>query len=167
MVIFTIKRILKNEKGEVYASTAVKIIISVVLGSALLVGLTTITSNTYLPKIQLEVDSGLNRTHIVDLDEAEKTYASWKTRLDDKFQKEITSRENGYEAMAGALKNYAYKYDPNPTNTGCNIDNYIYCTYNINQESKGKQTLTQEEFEHLKKTPEGKLEIMEVVDRDA
>lgn len=165
-MIFTIKRILKNEKGEVYASTAVKIIISIILGSALLVGLTTITRDTYIPKIQLEVDSGLNRTHIVDLDEAEKTYAGWKTRLNDKFQKEMNSRENGYESMAGALKMYAYKYDPNPTNTGCNIDNYIYCTYNINQEDNGKQTLTQEEFEHLKKTPEGKLEIMEVVNRD-
>lgn len=167
MVIFTKQRILKNEKGEVYASTAVKIIISAVLGSLLLVGLTTITQNTYLPKIQFEVDSGLNRTHMVNLDEAEKTYASWRTRLNDKFQKEITSRDDGYEAMAGALKRYAYKYDPNPTNTGCNIDNYIYCTYNINQEDNGKQTLTQEEFEHLKKTPEGKLAIMEVVNQDA
>lgn len=160
-----ILKLLKNDKGEVYASTAVKILIAVVLGSVLLVGLTSITKDTYLPRLQVEIDGGLDRTHLVDLEGANEAYASWRTRLDDKFKKDVYGE--GYEFMSYALEKYAYEFDPNPTNTGCNIDNYIYCVYNINQKDKGKQTLTQSEFEHLKMTPEGKIEIMEVVNVDA
>lgn len=159
------KNILNNEKGEVYASTAVKIIIAVVLGSLLFAGLGAITKNTYLPKLQLEIDTGIDRTQLVDLEGANENYASWRMAMDNEFHNTITG--DGYRYMENALRENALKYDPNATNTGCNIDNYIYCVYNINQENDRKQTLTQSEFEQLKMTPEGKLHIMEVVNVDA
>ncbi len=152
---------LKNENGEVYASTAVKILIVVVLGSVLFAGLGSITKDVYLPKLQTGIDSGLNRVQFADLDEADENYAGWRKSLNNEFQNQITG--SAYRYMADALRENALKYDPNATNTGCNVDNYIYCVYNITQEDNGNATLTQSEFERLKMTPEGKIEIMEVV----
>ncbi len=162
-----ILKLLKNDKGEVYASTAVKILIAVVVGGLLLAGLTTINKNTYLPKLQSGVSGSIDRTKMVSLEEADEAFASWRLRLADKFDEDIYENDAAYRYMANTLREYALEYDPNATNTGCNIDNYIYCLYNINQEEKGKPTLTQSEFESLRLTPEGKIEIMEVVNFDA
>lgn len=163
-----ILKLLKNDKGEVYTSTAVKILIAVVVGALLFAGLAAMNKTTYLPRLQSGVSGSIDRTKMVSLEEADEMFASWRLRIADKFQEEIYGGDSDdYEFMADALNDYALKYDPNATNTGCNVDNYIYCVYNINQEEKGKPTLTQSEFESLRLTPEGKIQIMEVVNFDA
>ena len=47
-----IKAMLANERGEAYVGEAVKIVIAIVLGAALLAGLVLVFNNIVLPKTQ-------------------------------------------------------------------------------------------------------------------
>ena len=53
----TLKKILKNNRGEGHLDTGVKIIIAVVIGAVILGGLYLLFSNVILPQLNTEVDS--------------------------------------------------------------------------------------------------------------
>ncbi len=51
-----IKAMLSNERGEAYVGEAVKIVIAIVLGAALLAGLVLVFNNVVLPKTEQWID---------------------------------------------------------------------------------------------------------------
>lgn len=51
-----IKAMLSNERGEAYVGEAVKIVIAIVLGAALLAGLVLVFNNVVLPKTETWID---------------------------------------------------------------------------------------------------------------
>lgn len=156
------KLFLNNEKGEAYVGQAVKIVIAIVLGAALLAGCVLVFNEVILPNVEYAMEWGFGHAdEKVDDIEESGTYKSFTDYMNALVKEEVgaLTDEEVQETCDDINNNYPECAPPGgltPTNIQ-DGETYLCVAYSLNE------GVTYQEAYNMTKTKEGRAILMEYV----
>lgn len=158
------KLFLKNDKGEAYVGQAVKIVIAIVLGAALLAGAVLVFNRVILPNVETAIETGFGLS-----DEATDTithpeYANIVTYMKNGINAQFDAMDAEERASLEAEMNEARADTPEAFPSDFKIDDFrdgktfMNVCYAVNKD------MTYDEAVAFSKTAEGKATYAEYFD---
>ncbi len=157
------KLFLNNEKGEAYVGQAVKIVIAIVLGAALLAGCVLVFNHVILPNVEYAMEWGFgNANEKVEEIEHSSTYKSFIDEINTIVKNEFNAMpEDELQEYCDDINSECPETAPPGGLTQQNIKDgktYLYHAYAIDN------GVTYAEAEALANTTEGQQQLMKWAD---